>query len=386
MNILIDASGCKSGGGIQVADSICRNLNRFPMHKFIVVLSKNLEYLGKIIDTNNNIEIEYYTSGHSIWSLITGRDIFLDGLVKKYNIDAVELIFGPSLWIPKVVTIAGFAIPHLLLLDSPFWNSISKIELIKIKLRNYLQRRSFRLLSKCYYTENPYISDLLKQLFPDKRIETITNSYHQVFNDPIQWDTRIPLPNFKGFSLLTISAPYSHKNLKIIPFVIDELQKIDSEFKFRFIVTCQPSDIEYVKANHLNNIVFLGKVSINQCPPLYQQSDAMFLPTMLECFSASYIEAMKMNKPIITSDLGFAKGLCNEGAVYFNPINPKDIAKKIYRVAKDETFRNNIVSNASKQLYRFDSPEDRVKKIIALVEDEYLKSKNQCQSSKIKPS
>ena len=58
--------------------------------------------------------------------------------------------------------------------------------------------------------------------------------------------------------------------------------------------------------NYDERIEYLGKININQCPHLYVQSDAVFLPTLLECFSASYAEAMLMKKPIITSDLGFA--------------------------------------------------------------------------------
>ena len=56
----------------------------------------------------------------------------------------------------------------------------------------------------------------------------------------------------------------------------------------------------------------------------------MFLPTFLECFSASYAEAMLMKKPIITSNLGFAQNVCKDAAVYFDPCNPEDIIDKIF--------------------------------------------------------
>lgn len=45
MNILINASNACVGGGVQVADSICRELYKFPTHQFTVVLS---DYLKKM--------------------------------------------------------------------------------------------------------------------------------------------------------------------------------------------------------------------------------------------------------------------------------------------------------------------------------------------------
>lgn len=39
LNVLINASNLKKGGGLQVADSICKSLKQFPQHIFIVVLS-----------------------------------------------------------------------------------------------------------------------------------------------------------------------------------------------------------------------------------------------------------------------------------------------------------------------------------------------------------
>ena len=68
---------------------------------------------------------------------------------------------------------------------------------------------------------------------------------------------------------------------------------------------------------------------VENCPKLYNQADAMFLPTLLETFSASYPEAMKMERPILTSDLDFAKDICGDAALYFNPLDSYDIANKI---------------------------------------------------------
>ena len=73
-------------------------------------------------------------------------------------------------------------------------------------------------------------------------------------------------------------------------------------------------------------------------PMCTAQSDAMLLPTMLECFSASYPEAMVMKKPVLTSDLSFARSICGNAAIYFNPFDPADIADKIIGLVNDKTL------------------------------------------------
>lgn len=57
MNILINASNLKRGGGLQVADSICEQLELFPHHNFIVVLSSYLSETHKRIKHINNAKV-----------------------------------------------------------------------------------------------------------------------------------------------------------------------------------------------------------------------------------------------------------------------------------------------------------------------------------------
>lgn len=373
MNIFIEASHCKAGGGVQVADSVCRNLNRFPQHHFVITLSDQLKYLETLLTSYTNVTFLHYTSTIRIKSLITGRDKYLDAIVNDYKIDAVMFIFGPSLWIPKVPTVSGFAMPHMIIPESPFWHIISLNQKIYIKIRNYFHKRSFKKLSNCYYTENPEITIRLKRLFPEKRVETITNTFHQVFNSTEDWIKNINLPDFNGYTLLTVCAPYLHKNLDIIPKVLEVLEKDYPDLNIRFVLTCNREDINGLDENNASKIIFLGKVNINQCPWLYRQSDAMFLPTLLECFSANYAEAMKMEVPILTSNLGFATGLCGDAALYFNPISPNDIAEKISLLFSDNSLRTTLIGNGLKKLISFDSSDTRTNKIISLIEEEYEK-------------
>jgi len=64
-------------------------------------------------------------------------------------------------------------------------------------------------------------------------------------------------------------------------------------------------------------------------PSLYAQSDALLMPTLLESFSGTYVEAMFHKIVILTSKLDFAEDVCGESAFYFDPTSPEDILASI---------------------------------------------------------
>ena len=121
MNILINASNLKKGGGLQVADSVCCCLQHYLQHNFVVVLSGSLEKTIDKIEFFSNATIIRYNLPKKIRTILTGHDSFLDRLVRERKIDVVLTIFGPSLWIPKVLHVSGFARAQCLLLDSPYY-------------------------------------------------------------------------------------------------------------------------------------------------------------------------------------------------------------------------------------------------------------------------
>jgi glycosyltransferase involved in cell wall biosynthesis len=293
-------------------------------------------------------------------------NLFLDKLTKEYNIHKVFTIFGPSYWKPKVPHICGYAKPQYIYKNSPFFENLSMINRLKLNLKKMIQLYYFNQ-SNVLITENEDVSKKLNLLISNRKIFTVTNYYNQLFDHKEQWDKSIKLPQFEGLTLLTISANYPHKNLNIIPHVIEILNNTKPDLKFRFVVTVNESDFTNSNPDVKKKIVFLGKININQCPNLYEQSDFMFLPTLLECFSASYPEAMYMKRPILTSDLDFAKGLCGKAALYFNPLSPQDIAEKIILLSQNKNLQQTLIGDGLKQLESFDNYQRRAKKYLNII-------------------
>lgn len=370
MRFLINASNLKVGGGIQVADSICCNLGKFEQHEFVVVLSFFMSATAERLERSGfaNVQMLQHDIRNDFNTIVRGRDDFMDSLVKEMGIQAVLTVFGPSRWIPRCLHLCGFASAQLLLQDSPYYTRglIWKL-LLKENVRIAILKRYYKLCSKNFYTENPYISEKLKVLLPDSEVFTVTNYYNQIYDHPDQWKERA-LQKFTGITLLTVTAAYPHKNLPIAIDVARTLKQKYPDFKFRFVLTIDEIQFPPLEDSLKPHFVFIGRVDISECPSLYRQCKIMFQPTLLECFSATYPEAMKMERPIVTTDIEFARGLCGTAAVYYSPLSAEDAAMAIYRVATDEILRQSLIEAGKKQLLQFDTYEKRTEKLIGILE------------------
>ena len=366
--ILINCSNLKAGGGLQVADSVCSQLYRFSQHKFVVVLSSGLESTKERISSFPNVDTYTYDIPNSVKTILWGRDTFLDHLVDKSHAEVVFTVFGPSRWRPKVPHLSGFAMAQMLILDSPFYSRMTIAQSIQWGIWRNVRKWLFQNSANNFWTENPYISERLAKLFVNKQIYTVTNYYNQFFDTPDAWSRKIILPEFDGTTCLSVSTHYPHKNFEILIDAVRIIKTKYTKFKVRFVLTFDADEMP-VPNDIKDCFVFIGRVDVSECPNLYEQCDIMFMPTLLECFTATYPEAMRMEKPIVTTDLEFARGLCGDAACYYSAVDPQAAAEAIFKVATDKEFSKQLVENGKKRLLTYDNYEQRVDKLIKILEE-----------------
>ena len=76
----------------------------------------------------------------------------------------------------------------------------------------------------------------------------------------------------------------------------------------------------------LQNVVFLDAVPYQDVLKHIQQSEVVLLPSFAEAFPMTWLEAMALEKKLVTSNIGWAKELMIDGVTGFM-INPKDTDK-----------------------------------------------------------
>ena len=88
--------------------------------------------------------------------------------------------------------------------------------------------------------------------------------------------------------------------------------------------------LQTLKKERLDEVVInVGPVRMSNVPSLYNQCDGLLMPTLLESFSGTYVEAMYHRKTILTSRLDFAEDVCGAAAFYFNPLDENSILREM---------------------------------------------------------
>ena len=59
-------------------------------------------------------------------------------------------------------------------------------------------------------------------------------------------------------------------------------------------------------------ILNLGTIDLKKCSEIYRQCSVVLQPSLLEVFSATYIEAMYFQRPLLVPDVVFARDICKK--------------------------------------------------------------------------
>jgi glycosyltransferase involved in cell wall biosynthesis len=198
----------------------------------------------------------------------------------------------------------------------------------------------------------------------DEKVEVVSSKYDSVFTNKIENFKLLPKKKDGEFWFITISAYYSHKKLDIINDLVFRIKEMNLNIKF---ILTLPDEIIETKFKYAKDyIINLGHVKLEECPYIYQQADALFLPTLVESFTASYPEAMIMKKPILTSNYSFATSVCEDAALYFNPYDIEDVMEQIVKIYSDKELYNNMILKASVIVEKLPSSKERAEKYLKI--------------------
>lgn len=370
MKVIINAASTFKGGAEQVVNSFINECRNFPQHEYYIFLCDNIyESLeGDTFDSNFHFYRIKKRTGASIVNLFKTLRYF-NRLEKKIQPDVVISTGGHGYWMPEAPLVAGFNMAHYVYPESPYFNKISTRKKIYWKLKKQFDLFFYRQ-SDAILVQTDDVNQRVKNYLPNKEVYTVSNTVNGVFENPSYRENRLPPKKKDEVRLLTVSSNYAHKNLDIIMDVVDKLLGAGIK-NVKFVLTLPDTAFEkFKKSKYDQYIINTGPVPIDQCPSLYRECDIMFLPTLLECFSASYVEAMAMGKPILTSDLPFAKTVCKEAAVYFDPMDPVDIADKIQNLIQSPEIQEKSIQKGRKIFKHLNTPKERAERFLSICENQ----------------
>jgi len=364
MKILIDNSNLFAGGGIQVAISFLYDLiKQGNEHEFVVVQSYKIASL---------VDESIFPSNFSFLHLgkigILRKRKEMKNLENQIIPDVIFSVFGPSYHKSNFTKIVGFAIPHLLYTNSPFFKKLSFLEFLKIRLLSKIKLLAFERNSDKLIFETEDAKEIYKTKYnTTKECYVVNNTLNEVFYHPEKWIKRDL--NLSGkFNLLSVTANYPHKNLQIIPEIVKILKNKFSWNDFRFVLTVNKDELGFDEETN-KHIVYLGSVPIELIPNLYEQIDVVFMPTLLEVFSTSYLESMFMKKPLLASNMSFARDICGDAAIFCEAMDAECYAKSIITLRDDSKKLNDLVEKGALKVVQYGNSSDRTKKYLEIIEN-----------------
>ncbi|MBK86635.1 MAG: hypothetical protein CMC86_05505 [Flavobacteriaceae bacterium] len=372
MNIVVNGSNIIIGGGLQVAFSILQELSRLKTnHKFLVFSSPQLE--KEIININFPKNFSVKIINISPAKIISRSRVInrLNESTENFGADLVLSIFGPTYWKPNVFHICGFADGWCYNPKSIAFSRLDFLTKTKIKLLNIYKLHHLKKSVNKIFIETEYAKKKLLNIlkFKDHDIVVISNTHSDIYNNHESFllNSDKLESNKAEHRFLLLCANYPQKNIIILNKVIPVLLK--SMINFKFIITISDFDFKKIISPSVRPyIINKGPVNAIECVRLYKESDFLFLPTLLETFTATYPEAMKMEKLILTSDLQFARDICEDAAIYFDPLDENDIVDKIKIAINDSELREKVINNGKKRLTHFLTAKERAEKLLSLCE------------------
>lgn len=381
MKVLVNASTLVVGGGIQIGISFIEEAiaeSRFKWH-FVIspAIMKALPYTLKdeanftVIETSPAKIIKGYKGRHEIKKLC-----------REWAPDLIYSIGFPSYISFDKIEIGRYTNPWEINLDILPWEVYpSLLDRIRIQLgiwyRQYWAKKAAYIETQ---TEAAKLGIVKRLGFQSNKVMVVPNSPNPIF---ISSDSVVDLAETNSsLKVFCLAAAYPHKYLIFIPEVAYNLKEIYG-VEPTFYVTIPESGklwkdlfVRSIELGVGHQILNLGVLDLEACKKQYSASDLVFLPTLLEVFSATYVEAMAMGVPIVTTDLAFARDNCGDGARYFERHNAEDAASKIYEVLTDKNLRFDLIGKGKEKLNTYPGIKQKYNALFNWFE-QIIKAKNE---------
>jgi len=359
MKILVNATTSFSGGGVQVGVAFINYIiNENIAFDFICVITKPIfENLPDNIRNDNRLIVFHHSPALIFKGNYVRRELLK--LEKRYRPDLIYSLSFPSYVKFQTKEIGRYTNPWEIFSAKLAWSTLSIDQKFIRRVKN-IYRLFWAKRASYFETQTEYAKQKIIEKFSinEKKVKVVSNSINPIF---IGEKTDNKYYNKNKVKIFCLAADYPHKNLIIIPEVASIIKRnCDKNIKFILTLPIKSNTWSKIKTKAekysiSNNIINLEPISLKQCLEWYNKIDFVFQPTLLEVFSANYLEAMMMKKLIITSNLPFAKEVCGEGAIYFKANNAEAAARAIINAVNDPNRCNSIIKIASKQLSCFPS-------------------------------
>ncbi|HVZ59059.1 MAG TPA: glycosyltransferase family 1 protein [Patescibacteria group bacterium] len=117
-----------------------------------------------------------------------------------------------------------------------------------------------------------------------------------------------------------------------------------------------------------DKVRFLDFVPDEELVMLYQNAVCFAFPSLYEGFGLPILEAMRLECPVLTSNVSSMPEAGGEAALYVDPENVKDMSTQLYKIVTDDKLRKTMIAKGREQVKKF-SWEKAAKETLVVLED-----------------
>jgi glycosyltransferase involved in cell wall biosynthesis len=366
LRVFVTGHNSRVGGGISVAQNLIAAFGRVaPQHTYHFTIPPDLGYEECCKTVPNQTFTTYRHEGlirRWLWETST-----LPKIIGAFSPDVIFNLANRGLVSPPVPQSTFIQDSHLYY---PYGN-FGKISLLESLTHHYHRQHLRKSLkaTQLLFCQTEVAEKRIKDLYGKNVVTAILPNQLSIFANSAAKESPRPasLANCENkFKLLVLTRYYAHKNLEVIPAIFERCR--EALRGVVVILTITPNDGTAAaqllgriqKSGLSDSIVTVGRLEQKELWAYYTYTDALFLPTLLESFSGTYIEAMNFGRPIITSDMDFAHAVCGEAALYADPTNVESLCKAILLLKGDNVLRNRLVEAGRKRLQQHSASWDDI--------------------------
>lgn len=273
---------------------------------------------------------------------------------KDYSPDVIYTISSPCYFTFKTPEVMRFANAWVTNPNKYAWQAMPFKAWLRMKLYRINQLRMLRKAKYIITQSNTVGKGLVKLLdLPEENVKVVPNVLPKVFYSvPIN-----KVLDQKYIDVSCVAAPFPHKNLIIIPKVLRVLKEKHGITNIRIHMTIPEDDTTFAKIiseckeyGVEASVVNHGRCSQKQLGEIYNSCSICFLPTLLETFSATSLEAMYFRLNIVATDFEFNREVIKDAGLYYRPDDAEDAADKIAILIENETLSNELQEKLKERL------------------------------------
>lgn len=374
MKILVNTISTKkhSGGAYQIAYNFLMKTLEHQEVEWIYVVSSDLD---EILPAPMKEGKNYYVFPTQPDYRHTYKKVknALKGLEREEKPDVVYSITAPSYFTFNTVEVMRFTNPWVTHPNKYSWATMSLLERMKTRLYCWNQRRMMRKAS--YFvtqTETTKKGIIRITGVPSENVKVVNNVLPQIFKSL----PKAPKPqNGDWIDVACVGAPVPHKNFDILPSVVKELKALGLEnVRFHVTIPMDNSLLSMYKGELgglglSDRIVTHGRCSQIELAEMYRGCQLCFLPTLLEVFSASTLEAMYFRLPVVATDFDFNSEVMGDSCLYYEPMNAIEAALKIKKYVENVALLEEMKHKMDERLKLFGDYDKHFNEILEFLKE-----------------